>query len=156
MKQQLLRLRTLVAVMMCALMGAAFTACSDDDDAPDVANIEGKWVCIESDATDDRDTQMIFRVGESITLMSGNRLMLDDDTEEDNVDDDGWYGYRWSLEGKTLYLMEEDKNDDHSVGTISINGNEMTYKYVYKNWHGSDRYWEDDEGPFVAKFKKVQ
>lgn len=44
MKQQLLRLRTLVAVMMCALMGLTFAACSDDD-AP-ATDIVGVWECV--------------------------------------------------------------------------------------------------------------
>lgn len=56
MKQQLLRLRTLVAVMMCALMGLTFAACSDDDDDPSGGNDEllsivvGAW---EQDGDDD-------------------------------------------------------------------------------------------------------
>jgi len=44
MKQQMLRLRSLVAVMICVLLGTMFTACSDDDDEPADHNIVGTWV----------------------------------------------------------------------------------------------------------------
>ena len=45
--------------------------------------------------------------------------------------------------------MESDL--DRYVGTISVNGNEMTYSYKYEDWNGS-KYVEF--GPYVSKFVK--
>lgn len=45
MRNRLTHLRTLLAVMLCALMSAAFTACGDDDDEPggDTSKVQGTW-----------------------------------------------------------------------------------------------------------------
>lgn len=44
MKNRLTHLRTLLAVMLCALMSVAFTACGDDDDEPgDTSKVVGTW-----------------------------------------------------------------------------------------------------------------
>ncbi|MCM1290420.1 MAG: lipocalin family protein [Bacteroides sp.] len=145
MKQQLLRLRTLIAVMFSVLMSATFTACSDDDnDSPDATNIEGKWVCMETSDTD--DGTYAFQVGESIRFNSNKTAVV-------TWNGDGDEDYKWNLKGNTLSIMEEDEQDDHYVGSISINGNEMTYTYKYRNWRGSSQSWEESE-TFVSKFKK--
>ncbi len=145
MKQQLLRLRTLIAVMMCALMGLTFAACSDDDDDPSGGNIEGRWVC--SETSDTAEGTYAFQVGETIKFNSGNIAIV-------SWIGDGDEEYKWELKGNSLYLMEEeDVNDDHYVGTIAINGNEMTYTYKYRNWRSDLFTWEDTK-TFTSKFKR--
>lgn len=51
MKHQIIRLRTLMAVMMCVLMSVTFTSCSDDDDDEPTQSLVGKWKATDSDGS---------------------------------------------------------------------------------------------------------
>lgn len=60
MKQQMLRLRSLVAVMICVLWGTMFTACSDDDDDSSDHNIVGTWIERQDDDGDVQEYTYVF------------------------------------------------------------------------------------------------
>lgn len=141
----------LFAVLTCV----SFASCSDDDkDAPSSADIVGTWECVSGTEHGGAYEEHDFAKGAIIKFLAGNKAFIEYwggsaifgyteanwDSEEDET---------WTLKGDNLTIMESDL--DRYVGTISVNGNEMTYSYKYEDWNGS-KYVEF--GPYVSKFVK--
>jgi len=71
---------------------------------------------------------------------------------------DGNYSFDelYTLSGNKLSIFECDY--DRYLGTISIEGNIMTFTYMYQNWRCIDnthQVLEEESGPYTVKFKKI-
>lgn len=71
---------------------------------------------------------------------------------------DGNYSFDelYTLGGNKLSIFECDY--DRYLGTISIEGNIMTFTYMYQNWRYIDnthQVLEEESGPYTVKFKKI-
>lgn len=58
----------------------------------------------------------------------------------------------YTLKGKNLTIMECDL--DRYVGTIAINGNEMTFTYKYQNWNYDSGTMTSESKTYVSTFRK--
>ena len=69
--------------------------------------------------------------------------------------EDGDYSFGdwvYILDGTSLTVLQCDL--DRYVGTISLDGEIMTYTYKYQNWGTGTQLMGSEYGPFVAKFQK--
>lgn len=163
MKHKLLRLQSLVAVAMCVVMAIAFTSCGDDDDEEPTTDIVGTWICTQT-TNDENGEDMGFAIGDGFKLFaSGKAFILYDgyayvegvgdvaDPSESQWDKEE--GDTWKLSGNQLTVMESDL--DRYIGTIAVNGNELTFTYKYQNWnYDSGTMTEESKETYVSKFQK--
>lgn len=75
------------------------------------------------------------------------------------IDNDGDLVFRgeiWTLKGNVLTIIEADL--DRFVGTVEINGDELTYNYKYEAWRTTS-YGEGvflyEVGPYTTTFKRL-
>ena len=103
----------LFTVLMCV----NFVACSgDDEDEPEVSTIVGTWKYSSS-----YDGNGFF------TFKNNGGLVWDDGEETTS-------NHTYTLNGSELKIIFND-NDDYTLGTFTMNGNNATYKY---NWYDCD------------------
>lgn len=124
-------------LMMCTMMCATFTACSDDDE-PGSALI-GKWKM-----TDGEDWEIWnFQSGGKMTCT----YSYDDVVEN----------HKYSVSGDKLRVdfYADGKVDDYAEGTYSVTGDKLTYTC---HWYDGDGKWgpEAGEAPDVCVFTKVK
>ncbi len=62
------------------------------------------------------------------------------------------FGYIYSLNGNKLSIMQCDL--DRTVGTISIDGNTLTYTYTYQDWTYGPNIMVSESKTFISKFEK--
>lgn len=74
------------------------------------------------------------------------------DSEVEGVDEYQDFGWTYNLNGKSLTIEECDL--DRYVGSISINGDELTYTYTYQNWNYDDNSMTEESETYVSKFIK--
>lgn len=99
----------LVAVLMCV----SFVACGSDDDEPEGASIIGTWKYTSS-----------YDGNGTFTFKSNGSLVWDDGEETTS-------NHTYTLNGSELKIIFND-NDDYTLGSFTMNGNNATYKY---NWY---------------------
>ena len=70
-----------------------------------------------------------------------------------SYEDDYSFDQIYILDGTLLTIILEG-DLDRVVGTISIDGDILTYTYNYQDWGSGTQLIRNEYGPFVAKFKK--
>lgn len=161
-----------------AILGSmSFVACgSDDKDEPSSSmNIVGTWVCVETNNDINGEDQGLS-VGEALIFFdsqftsndkkfSGKKCFIvygsDSNLNEytvskwdsmiDTYDDE--FEPIYQLEGNKLTIMECDL--DRYVGTITQDGDELTFTYKYQDWNYDD--WKmvsESKETYVSKFKR--
>lgn len=130
MKQQLLRLRTLVTVMMCALTGLIFTACGDDDE-PEVNAPVGDELASIVVATWAQDGD------NDILSVNADGTGVGYESPTDYQNHQVGYSFNWSYREGWVYI-----NFNHDDGDIQQE--EMRAESVSKNKIVWRRYANDD------------
>jgi len=104
-------LRFIGMVLMAVLIGAGFTACSDDDDDSVTSAIVGKWYW----TGEDNGTYVVFK---------SNGSGYEYDNKEDET-----YVFCWKMTDNILFISwgEEADWDDADSWNVVISGNKMTW-----------------------------
>lgn len=101
----------LLAIVMCV----NFASCSDDDEEETGTNIVGTWKYTSNeDGTG------------SFTFKSNGGLIWDDGEETTS-------NHTYQLNDSELKIIFND-NDDYTLGTFTIAGNNATYKYYWYDY----------------------
>ena len=130
-------------VLMVLFMGSVvFSSCGgddDDDNSQSSQTIQSMWKCVSTTHTEIDNPEnhgLGFDVGARIKLIedgicfidyNGKGFELPGGGHKENPTKQDWNledGDKWFLKGNILSIMESDL--DRWVGTVSINGNEMT------------------------------
>lgn len=162
------KLKFLAFALFAVLACVNFASCSDDDKDNPTADIIGTWECVDSENLDDSGENDSFDRGTLLRLLNGGKCFIGyhgsfeiynpetggwetvaDPTEKQWVDEEG---DRWDLKGNNLTVREPDL--DRYVGTITVNGNEMTFTYKYQNWNYDSGTMTSESGTYVSKFIK--
>ena len=164
-------------VLMMVFMGTVvFSSCGDDDYDNDNDNgnvqlsesIQGIWKCVSTTHTEidnPENSEEGFDVGARIKLIADGICFIDFRGEgfelpnggiKDNPTKYDWTsedGDKWYLKENNLTIMESDL--DRWIGTVSVNGNEITFIYKYQNWNYDKQTmrWEGKE-TYTSKFIK--
>lgn len=168
---------------LLVLFICVFVSCNNDDE-PYNSDVLGKWICVETNDEYPNLHYYAFQVGDGFVffdgefkdnLISGKKcfilydgqvyidknggMYISNPTEYDwnhNVYiEDGDYSFGdwvYILDGTSLTVLQCDL--DRYVGTISLDGEIMTYTYKYQNWGAGTQLMGSEYGPFVAKFQK--
>lgn len=136
MKQKLLHIQSLLAVMLCVLLSATLTACSDDDDdEPNGSLVGTSWTVTAAD--DDEDI-----IGVSITFQKDGNVKFTPSND--------WTYAKWEQNGKTLKItLGEDEPDDYIMGDFVISGSSAVFTY---SWYDIDGTFHN--GPHTMKLQK--
>lgn len=170
----------LLAVVLCV----NFAACSDDDGEKGLLyssnDVIGVWQCVSQTGDDCLDKfipgdiikffdseyvepydpnypQVVFGKNYYINWVNGWHR-LDNYTEYtleemmSMTEDDFVWCDAYAVEGNTLTLYDSDL--DRYIGIIVIEGNTMTYSYIYQNWNADSEAITEEFGPFTATFQK--
>ena len=124
MKHKLLRLKTLIVVALCVIMGMSFTGCSDDDKPAD-NGIVGTWrLSFKESNSEWWHCQLHFKSGGTLEVKSWNSPT---EKEPSSYEAKGTYSisnsfitirfdgedeetYRFSLEGNKLIIYDFDED----------------------------------------------
>ena len=169
--------------LLVTLSSSILSSCSNNDE-PSSSNVIGKWICVESTndyetyafQPDQGRNGIVFFNGEfksSDNLISGKKCFILNDGKA-YIEDEGYksnpteldwnknvYTYSdgeqefdkiYILKGNSLTIVECDL--DRLVGTISIDGNIMTYTYKYQNWNYDSQLMTSESETFISKFQK--
>lgn len=157
---------SLFAVFVCV----SFASCSDDDKDEPTADIVGTWECITGEDHGAGYDGEDFEKGTLLKLLKGDKCFIgyNGSFEIYNPDTDRWEtvtnptenqwgdedgeGDKWYLKGNVLTVVESDL--DRYVGTINVNGNEMTFTYKYQNWNYDSGTMTSESETYVSKFRK--
>ena len=165
------QLQNYLMVLMMALMGTVvFSSCGDDDDNVQLSeSIQGIWKCVSTTPYEEIDNPFKnvdgFNIGARIKHMEDSICFIDyrgkgfdlpNGGSKDNPTKKDWNsenGDKWFLKGNNLTIMQSDL--DRWIGTVSVNGNEMTFIYKYQNWNYDNQTmtWEGEE-TYTSKFIK--
>lgn len=182
-EKEMNKLKFLVGALITVLASVNCISCSDDDqNGSATTDLSGIWRCVETNYVEDdsgysssekgflKGTSLIFFNGEFKSadgMISGKKCFIVDAQESDNLtnytelawnrDVDVTHSTQefpevYNLSGNNLTIMECDL--DRFVGTISINGNEMTYTYKYQNWQYSTGLITSESKVYTSRFRK--
>lgn len=174
---KILKFTTLAIFTM--LVSVIQSSCSNDE--PSTSTIIGKWICIETNSGSnyyydyggfDLGDVFLFFNGEFESddkLKKGKKCFILyphysnynsalTETDWDNYIhydwDSDWQSHRevYSLNGSSLSIIESDL--DRWIGSISIDGDIMTFTYKYQNWNYDLRDITYESKTYVSKFQK--
>jgi hypothetical protein len=116
-------LKLMGMVLLTMMMCVTFASCGDDENGAATSAIEGTWSYTSTIDEDMRSGKFTFKA-------DGGLIWEDDEISSD-----------------CSYTLNDDKlkiilnHDDYIEGTISISGNQATYKYT---WHDYAGEWDSD------------
>lgn len=103
--------------------------------------------------------------GKKCFILNNGTAYIEDEGEKSNPTEADWnknvivygpgdqeYSEIYTLNGSSLSIFECDL--DRLVGSISIDGDIMTYTYKYQNWNSSSHEMKSESETFVSKFQK--
>lgn len=162
-----------VAVAMLGLTACLnLSSCSDKDKDEPQSNIDltGIWVCTDSNETEEysnglKGYGLVFFGNYFTSDINGGetaqKCIITYVGDEDinvlkNYTVSNWEGFGdgYILKGNNLTLFEGDW--DRWIGTISINGDVMTFKFIYQDWIYDDTMKDQEPYDYVAKFQKIK
>ena len=152
--------------------------------SPYATEILGMWECIEGGYRMDLKDRVKFFSGEfdeaqwnkggtlkgkkCIHMSYGHNSYEENYGVDPNPTESDWDSHIIKVQGSynfdDLYILSGNKlsifecDYDRYLGTISIEGNIMTFTYMYQNWRCIDnthQVLEEESGPYTVKFKKI-
>lgn len=140
MKQRIMHLQSLIAVVLCTMLSIALYSCSDDDDEPK-SNIVGEWI--------DTDGEMYYQFSND---GSGRYIFLPDEPGYNPEYPDAVikhpvdpFYFDYTLDGNILTIKWHDYDDKKlpmiEANEIEINKNVLQLKQLRSSHDGID--WEE-------------
>ena len=173
------KIKSYALTLFTAFLFTGIASCSSNEEENPTYNIYGTWECIET-ADNSYDYSIrpdrLFKFlntedyyadgmnwGQKCFIGTAEEGFRIDITTEDNryysyytFDptekewDDG--GYTYHLDGNKLTIIEYDL--DRWTGTITVEGDIMTFNYTYQNWIYGPNEIVSESKPYVSKLQR--